>query len=811
MTMTPIFSSLMDSITTESLVWWLSRTTLIAALACAYLALARRTRPATRHMVAVGSLVAMAFMPAVSALLPTLPIPVLPASPPSVATPPAPRGLPSAIDAPALKPTPATNVTPPTPATIETTPRPARNPVAAIGRALWTAVRTSIGSMGWKVALLLTWLTVTACLLLWTGIGAFGAWRLSRRAPSVYDEELLDECARAERVLGIRRTVDVGVSPDVVIPMVVGALRPRVVIPTSAAGWSRERLRVVMLHELAHVARRDGLWMLVARVVASVFWFQPLSWVLSSHARRDAERACDEIVLDNGIRGSDYAEHLVAIARSALSRGPLAGSVLAFATRSSLEGRVVAILATRVPREKSKRAVAALACGSLGLLILIASARPTPVASAQVTTMDALAFETRTGVAAIDASEPAPDYKLALAPAEETGAETRYYLADDDEDSGRHWYSKGSDLYDRHRYERAAEAYEKAAELGYRSGTALYNAGCSYALAKQPDQAITALRGAFDEGFDDPEQYAEDEDLNSLRADPRFQKLMNDVMNSGEAESERRGAMRDYERLAKRSNVDEGDWNSVGMELLRSGDYEHAADAFNNEFKVSQDEDALYNVACARALQGQKDAAFKLLEQSITTGSINAEHMSEDPDLMTLHGDKRFDSLLSLAEDLTLWDGSWWNGNGKWSWNNGDDEKRWRKSIPHFEGIAQAHPQIGRAWFNLGYAQLLAEEPDASTPSFQKALDLGYRPSTTMYNLACSNAQSGNIDAAFGWLEKAEGAGMQMWSQARWDDDLDPLRSDPRYKPLAKKWRAEAKAHDKDDDYDWERDRDDDT
>jgi tetratricopeptide (TPR) repeat protein len=101
---------------------------------------------------------------------------------------------------------------------------------------------------------------------------------------------------------------------------------------------------------------------------------------------------------------------------------------------------------------------------------------------------------------------------------------------------------------------------------------------------------------------------------------------------------------------------------------------------------------------------------------------------------VTLHKEARFDELVTLAEDLTLFNGRWWNGNGDWGWK-GDDEKRWRKSIPRYEEVTRKYPKIGRAWFNLGYAQLAAEEPQASTPSFQKALDLGYTPATTMYNL----------------------------------------------------------------------------
>lgn len=814
MTMTPIFASLLNSITTESFAWWLLRATLIAALACAYLAWGRRARPATRHAVAIGALCAIAILPIASMLLPALSLPVLPR--PATHMSQAPRTAPEvsfAIDAPAPRPTPApvaTSVAGRTQSAVNAAESATRGAVATLGRALFSSVREAFGSMGWRTAALLTWLIVTTCLLFWTVLGAVGASRISRRSPSPGDDVLLQECERARRVLGIRRTVDLGVSSDVAIPMVVGALRPRVVIPTSAAAWSRERLAVVLLHELAHIRRRDGLWTLVARIATSIFWFHPLVWTLASHVRRDAEGACDETVLASGVLGSDYAGHLVAIARTAVRRDPFAGSALALATRSSLETRIVAILATRVPRGTSRRMLASGACAALALFAVIATVRPTPVASAQNTTMESLTrFETRTDVSTVETeAAPAPADYLTYAN-EENGAQKYYPANDEDNDeSGSEWYDKASDLYNRGRFSRAAEAYEKAAEIGYRRATALYNAGCSYALSDQTDKAITALRGAFDEGFDDPQQFAEDDDLNSLRADPRFQKLMNDVMNTGDAESQRRASMRDFERLAKRNNVEDGEWNSVGMDLLRSGDYEHAADAFNNEFKVSKDEDALYNVACARALAGKSSDALKLLEQSITTGSVDAEHMQNDPDLMTLHKEARFDQLVTMAEDLSLYDSGWWSGDGKWKWN-GNDEKHWRKSIPHFQEMTTKYPKVGRAWFNLGYAQLLAEDSDASTPSFQKALDLGYRPATTMYNLACSNAQSGNIDAAFGWLEKSEEAGMEMWSHARWDDDLDPLHSDPRFKEMAKRWRAEAKKHGHDD-YNWERDRDDD-
>jgi beta-lactamase regulating signal transducer with metallopeptidase domain/Tfp pilus assembly protein PilF len=821
MTMTPIFSSLLDSITTESFAWWFSRASLLAAIACAFLAIVRSARPATRHAVAIASLVAIALLPAASAVLPTLSIPILPA-PEAVVTPPAPRAFPFAIDAPrnasapavvpAVAPTPAPAVTP---ATVKPARPASRAPLAVIGRVAFSSVRDSIASIGWTGFAAMTWFTVAICLLGWIAMGAIGARRLSRRAVSVSDHELWEECERACRVLGIQRSVDVGVSRDVAIPMVVGALRPRVVIPTSAAAWSRERLRVVLLHELAHVRRHDVAWLFVARVVTSVFWFHPLVWVLSKSARRDAERACDEIVLASGVRGSDYAEHLVAIARTAMARDPLAGSALAFATRSSLEKRVVSILSARIPRATaSRRSLAASACAALMLFALVAALRPTavssalviPSASTDVVEAQHYSFEEKTTAAIeekIDIDATAPVL-----------AGQAYYLAEnDDEDrSGREWYSRGQDLYNNRRFERAGDAYENAALRGYRRGTAFYNAGCSYALAGQKDKAMDALQKSFDEGFDRPDLFAEDEDLNSLRGDARFQKLLNEVMNSGTAEAERREATREFERLAKTKEVDEGNWNSVGIQLLRSGDYDGAAKAFDNEFAVSKDEDALYNKACARSLAGQKEEALKLLEQSISTGSVDADHMEEDPDLVPLHGQARFDQLLEMAEDLELHNSGWWkNLPGSSSWSSGKDERRWRKSIPHFEEMTRKYPKVGRAWSNLGFAQLAAKDAEASTPSFQKALDLGYKPSTTMYNLACSEAQAGNIDGAIAWLEKAEGAGFEMWSYARWDDDLDPLRDDPRYDKMEKRWKAEAKKRGHDD-WDWDHghDKDDD-
>ncbi|HEX5130957.1 MAG TPA: M56 family metallopeptidase [Candidatus Krumholzibacteria bacterium] len=806
MTMNPnlIFSSLLNWAAPESLIWWLSRATLLSALACVYLATARGARPAIRHIVAVSCLAGVALLPMASALLPALSVPVIPATP---ALTPAPPATTPVMHAASVQPAPAVEpASAPLPAE-PVAPASVRRTKPAGGTASAVTPGAAVLRLNWPRILVTAWLTVAAGLMLRIVIATLRARRFALGAVAAVDERLLQEHARAQHVLGITRPVAVATSSAVAIPLAVGVLRPRVVLPAAATGWSRERLSVVFLHELAHVRRRDGLWLFLSRVVTSLLWFHPLMWTLSRHVRQESERACDEMVLDSGVRGSDYAGHLVSIARTAMGPAPLPASALAFAARSTLETRIASIL-TACPRRgpMSRRALVSLAGTSLIVLGAIAAVHPTRVVSAQLPPGEEIPLVTAAVVAPVTAAVRATDvaaiaardaqramrvdYQIAQELRRSQRMQMRYEVAKsrNHDDSGRDSYHEAHALYQNHRYRQAAEAYRQAAELGYNSDTALYNAGCSYALADKPDEAIAALRESMEEGFDRPDLFASDDDLNSLRDKPEFQKLLGEVMNSDAAMVQRKRASKDYERLESRKDaVDDGEWNSVGIDLMRSGDYKRADTAFEREFKVSGDTDAIYNRACASSLAGDKAVALQYLEQAITGGSVDVDHMEEDPDLVPLHKEKRFDELVTMADMLTL------NHGNNWTWGRNSDERYWSKSLPRLEKATQQYPQVGRAWFNLGFAQLKSGDAKSSTASFTKALDMGYQKPTTMYNLACTSAQTGDLDAAFKWLESAENEGFEMWSRARHDEDLDPLHGDPRYSEARKRWREQEK------------------
>ena len=110
--------------------------------------------------------------------------------------------------------------------------------------------------------------------------------------------------------LGIRHEVRLLAAREEMLPATWGWVRPRVVLPAAAAGWSSHRLQTVLRHELAHVARHDALFRGLAEACCALLWFQPLSWMAARRLRLDQELACDAMVVAVGTDRHDYAREL---------------------------------------------------------------------------------------------------------------------------------------------------------------------------------------------------------------------------------------------------------------------------------------------------------------------------------------------------------------------------------------------------------------------------------------------------------------------------------------------------------------------
>ena len=229
--------------------------------------------------------------------------------------------------------------------------------------------------------LFLFWLAGFSAVILWSAIGHWGLVRLARRAAVVDDGEWRALLAEAAALAGVARPVRLLKSAAVGAPMTWGFLRPVVMLPADAGEWSAERRRVVLLHELAHVARLDCLVQLGATAACALYWFHPAAWMAARRLRNESERACDDQALACGTPAADYASHLLSVACKARAPRLSGAAAIGMAQRSTLEARLLSVLDDSVPRRAiSPRA--RLTGAVLLALALAPLAAITPVARA---------------------------------------------------------------------------------------------------------------------------------------------------------------------------------------------------------------------------------------------------------------------------------------------------------------------------------------------------------------------------------------------------------------------------------------------
>jgi beta-lactamase regulating signal transducer with metallopeptidase domain len=175
---------------------------------------------------------------------------------------------------------------------------------------------------------------------------------------------------------GIRRRFSLLLASDGTIPATWGLVRSTVSIPADALGWPKQRIRAVLLHELAHVARGDFVVQTLANVACAVHWFNPLVWYAFRRLRIESEQASDDLVLGAGLSPSNYAMQLVEVLVAARQEREIACGALAMAKQSELESRVRAILDAEKSRSgRSLRGITTLAVPTAGILLFFGLVR----------------------------------------------------------------------------------------------------------------------------------------------------------------------------------------------------------------------------------------------------------------------------------------------------------------------------------------------------------------------------------------------------------------------------------------------------
>jgi TonB family protein len=233
--------------------------------------------------------------------------------------------------------------------------------------------------IGTHAVLLPAWLTGAAIsfLVLLAGFGRL-AW-LVARAEVIAAGRWTAIVTEVEREYSLRRPVRLLVSGHPSLLVTWGFVWPSVIIPRAALNWSDERIRIVLRHELAHIRRGDWIVQIAGEALRAVYWFNPLLWVACARLRQESEQACDDEVLAC-VEGSDYAQHLVELARALKSEAAPRVPAPAIARTSSLERRIRAMLDTRLSRTRTTRGLRWLTFAAmLSLTAGIAAAQTSPV------------------------------------------------------------------------------------------------------------------------------------------------------------------------------------------------------------------------------------------------------------------------------------------------------------------------------------------------------------------------------------------------------------------------------------------------
>jgi beta-lactamase regulating signal transducer with metallopeptidase domain len=367
-------------------------TALLGIAAIMQLVVFRRASAATRHLVWTIALVSVLLLPVVSLVGPAWTVEIPAATKPVSVVPVA-----TSEDAP-----------------LEIATAPASPVIASES----TPALPRAANVSWSLALIIVYCAGAIGLLIYLLAQQWSVRRFARQATLVEDRawtRLLGECAEA---VGICRPVRLLRSRTHGVPLAFGTRRPSIVIPDIADQWTQDRRRAVLLHELAHVARRDCLTQSVAFGACALYWFHPALWWVAGRLRVERELACDDRVIAAGAPARDYAGHLLEIAYSLGGHGAPALAVT-MARPRQLEGRMLAALDDR--RDRTRPAIrfgAAIAVAAVAILLPLAAAAPTLVAASGGE--EAVAVPARTAATPIQVARLAPHLKEVSWPVSES-------------------------------------------------------------------------------------------------------------------------------------------------------------------------------------------------------------------------------------------------------------------------------------------------------------------------------------------------------------------------------------------------------
>lgn len=221
----------------------------------------------------------------------------------------------------------------------------------------------------WILGLLFLWLKIV--------VGLNGASKLTGQGEVITKFPFQQILQQLCKIISLKRKVGLLSSRQILTPITWGVIKPVILLPESSKRWTNSQCSSVLFHELSHIKRGDFILKIVVRFICALFWFNPLVWIVYGSLKREQEKACDELVLNSGIKPSTYAANLLSIKLAEQRDWSPPAIVLEAFNRSQLDDRLIAILKKKIkPKEIKMKNKIFLSILFILVITVIGLARP---------------------------------------------------------------------------------------------------------------------------------------------------------------------------------------------------------------------------------------------------------------------------------------------------------------------------------------------------------------------------------------------------------------------------------------------------
>lgn len=206
-------------------------------------------------------------------------------------------------------------------------------------------------SASWAGYIFLTWVVLALAGLARVAVATLQVRRLRAQTTPVNMNGLPSDVRALFQEFQQARSVSLLISRQLEVPTAIGFRKPAILLPAwLLESTPAEELKYILLHELAHLSRRDDWTNLAQKILKSLLFFLPSVWWIERRLSMDREVACDDAVLARSGTPRGYAECLARVAERSFLRRQIALAQTAVGRMRQLTVRVAMILDPDRPR-----------------------------------------------------------------------------------------------------------------------------------------------------------------------------------------------------------------------------------------------------------------------------------------------------------------------------------------------------------------------------------------------------------------------------------------------------------------------------